>query len=123
LVSLTKKGKEGVEEIMMMMENFRNETPTELNGEKVTRFFDYQSGIIRDLVNNTTRSTEIDHANVLQFETEKGSLITVRPSGTEPKIKFYFSVKAPLNNKAEFKAVNQQLENKLDNVMKSLSLA
>jgi phosphoglucomutase len=113
LVSLTKKGKEGVEEIMMMMENFRNETPTELNGEKVTRFFDYQSGIIRDLVNNTTRSTEIDHANVLQFETEKGSLITVRPSGTEPKIKFYFSVNSKVENN-ETEQTIEMLERRLD---------
>ena len=92
LVSLTKKGKEGVEEIMTMMEGFRNNTPKSLAGEKVTKFIDYQSGIVKDLENNTEKSTETDLSNVLQFETEKGSLITVRPSGTEPKIKFYFSV-------------------------------
>jgi len=92
LISLTKKGKEGLEEIMAMMERFRNDTPKSLAGEQVTKFIDYQSGIIRDFSNNTEIETGIDRSNVLQFETEKGSLITVRPSGTEPKIKFYFSV-------------------------------
>lgn len=92
LISLTKKGKEGLEEIMAMMESFRNETPKSLAGEKVTKFIDYQSGIIKDLKNNTENPIKTDRSNVLQLETEKGSLITVRPSGTEPKIKFYFSV-------------------------------
>lgn len=92
LVSLTKKGKEGLEEIMSMMERFRNDTPKSLAGERVTKFIDYQSGIVKDLEKNTEKSTDTDRSNVLQFETEKGSLITVRPSGTEPKIKFYFSV-------------------------------
>ena len=113
LVSLTKKGKEGLEEIMAMMESFRNETPTTLAGEKVTRFIDYQSGIVRNLANNTENSTGIDLSNVLQFETEKGSLITVRPSGTEPKIKFYFSVNSKVkNNNTEKTIVN--LEQQLD---------
>lgn len=92
LVSLTKRGKEGLEEIMAMMEGFRNDTPKSLAGEKVTKFIDYQSGVVKNMENNTETSTGIDRSNVLQFETEKGSLITVRPSGTEPKIKFYFSV-------------------------------
>jgi phosphoglucomutase len=113
LVSLTKKGKEGVEEIMAMMESFRTDTPTELNGEKVTKFIDYQSGVIRDLVNNTELSTGIDRSNVLQFETEKGSLITVRPSGTEPKIKFYFSVNSKVQNN-DTQLTIEMLEHRLD---------
>lgn len=113
LVSLTKKGKAGLEEIMAMMENFRNNTPTSLAGEKVAKFIDYQSGVIHDFTNNTEADTGIDRSNVLQFETEKGSLITVRPSGTEPKIKFYFSVNCKVeNNNTEQTITN--LEQQLD---------
>ena len=113
LVSLTKKGKEGVEEIMSMMESFRNDTPQSLAGEKVIRFIDYQSGISKDLENNSEKSTETDRSNVLQFETEKGSLITVRPSGTEPKIKFYFSVNSEVINGNTEKTITI-LEKRLD---------
>lgn len=113
LVSLTKEGKEGVEEIMAMMESFRNDTPKSLAGEKVVRFIDYQSGISKNLENNTEKSTETDRSNVLQFETEMGSLITVRPSGTEPKIKFYFSVNSKVIDGNTEKTITL-LEERLD---------
>ena len=93
LKSVTKKGKSGAEEIKLMMEKFRTSPPEALAGEKVTVLKDYQAGISRNLITGAEESIELPKSNVLQFFTEKGSKISVRPSGTEPKIKFYFSVK------------------------------
>ena len=93
LKSLTKKGKTGAEEIAKMMENFRATPPATLGGEKVTLVKDYESSISKDLVSGAETSINLPKSNVLQFFTENGSKISVRPSGTEPKIKFYFSVR------------------------------
>ncbi len=93
LVSMTKKGKSGLLEIKNMMESYRSNTPKELAGEKVVEFSDYQEGVRISFPSGESQQIDLDQSNVLQFRTEKGSLITVRPSGTEPKIKFYFSVK------------------------------
>lgn len=122
LLSITKQGKSGAEEIQEMIHNLRTNPPTEIDGSKVVMIKDYQSLESINPIGNTKEAIDLPKSNVLQYFTEDGTKVTARPSGTEPKIKFYFSVKAPLNNKAEFKTVNQQLENKLDNVMQSLNL-
>ncbi len=93
LKSVTKKGKTGAEEIKAMMERFRSTPPSTLGGEKVTILKDYQASISRNLETGDEETIDLPKSNVLQFFTEKGSKISVRPSGTEPKIKFYFSVK------------------------------
>lgn len=92
LLSITKKGKAGLEEIQQLIENYRNNTPKTLAGENVIEFSDYLSGTSSNLISGQQTKLEHDASNVLQFKTDKGSLITVRPSGTEPKIKYYFSV-------------------------------
>jgi len=122
LLSITKQGKSGAEEIQEMIHNLRTNPPTEIDGSKVVMIKDYQSLESINPIGNTKEAIDLPKSNVLQYFTEDGTKVTARPSGTEPKIKFYFSVKALLNNKAEFKTVNQQLENKLDNVMQSLNL-
>ncbi len=92
LKSVTKKGKAGAEEIKGMMESFRSNPPTTLGGQKVTNLKDYSVGLSTDLISGKQTALNFPKSNVLQFITENGGKISVRPSGTEPKIKFYFSV-------------------------------
>lgn len=120
LVSLTKKGKSGAEEIKAMMEKFRNNPPAQLGGSKVTTLKDYELRTETDLTNNTSKPLELPKSDVLQFITEDGSIISARPSGTEPKIKFYCSVNAPLADKAQFKEVEGQLSDKIAKLMADL---
>jgi len=120
LVSLTKKGKTGAEEIKAMMEKFRNNPPLTLGGSKVKTLKDYELGIETDL--DTQEKTKLDFpkSDVLQFITEDGSIVSARPSGTEPKIKFYCSVNAPLADKAQFKATDAKLGDKIKSLMADL---
>ncbi|MGB0175832.1 MAG: phospho-sugar mutase [Owenweeksia sp.] len=113
LVAITKKGKQGAEEISAMMERFRTSPPLEIGGEKVIRRLDYKSGINKDLETGVETSIDLPQSNVVQFITDKGSKITARPSGTEPKIKFYFSVHTELADRSQFKTVKAQLENRI----------
>lgn len=122
LLSVVRKGKTGAEEIQQMMVNFRNNPPTEINGSKVIMTKDFELQIEKDLVKNTEKAIEIPKSNVLQFFTEDGSKISMRPSGTEPKIKFYFSVKEELKSKDEFEAVNSKLDLKLYAILKDLDI-
>jgi phosphoglucomutase len=122
LVSITKKGKSGAEEIVAMMERFRNNPPSSLGGSKVVALKDYGLRKETDLNNNTTSEIALPKSDVLQFVTEDGSIISARPSGTEPKIKFYCSVNKPLASKADFDKVNQELEDKVDAIMKDLAV-
>jgi phosphoglucomutase len=122
LISLTKKGKSGAEEIEKMMHDMRNNPPQTINGSKLVKLIDYQNQYEKDLT--TGKQTPIDFpvSNVLQFITEDESKISARPSGTEPKIKFYFSVNTKLNNKADFEKVNADLDKKIDNIINELNL-
>jgi len=122
LISITKKGKAGADEIKSMMENYRNQTPKVLGGNKVVILKDYKNGISKDMTTGVTEIIDLPSSNVLQFFTEDGSIISARPSGTEPKIKFYCSVKAPLNNRSEFQAVEHQLDEKLMGMLKDLGI-
>ncbi len=112
LVSLTKKGISGTKEIQSMMAKFRFVPPTEIAGEKVIEIRDYHAQKAKDLATGETRPIDLPKSDVLQFFTESGSKITVRPSGTEPKIKFYFSMKAPATDSVEeaMKALDKKLE-------------
>ncbi len=123
LLSITKKGKSGAEEIQLMMENYRMQPPVEINNSKVVLIKDYELCIEEDILNNTTKKIDLPVSNVLQFFTADGSKITVRPSGTEPKIKFYFGVKEHLNSKAEFEVVNKKLEQKIKDIISSMKLS
>lgn len=93
LMSITLKGKAGLEEIQHKMEQYRSNTPTSIAGEEIVTFTDYLVGKTFNLITGKEESIDFEPSNVLQFKTKNDSLITVRPSGTEPKIKYYFSVR------------------------------
>ncbi|MGY3052604.1 phosphoglucomutase [Pedobacter sp. UYEF25] len=120
LVSLTKKGKTGAEEIKAMMEGFRNNPPKSLGGSKVAVLKDYELGKETDLHTKEVIKLDYPTSDVLQFITEDGSIVSARPSGTEPKIKFYCSVNAPLANAKDFDKVNSELTDKVNAVMEDL---
>jgi phosphoglucomutase len=122
LISLTKKGMAGTEEINKMMENFRKNPPQTLAGSRVVKVADYQNLIEKDLISGEEKALHFEKSNVLQFFTEDGSKISARPSGTEPKIKFYFSVKGYLDSKENFDLVEQSLKDKIDFIIKDLAL-
>jgi phosphoglucomutase len=122
LVSITKKGKRGAEEIGEMMESFRTKTPTVLGGETVVEILDYQSSQQKNLQTGESNRIDLPKSNVLQFVTDNGSRITARPSGTEPKIKFYFSVNQKLESKADFIQVREQLMDRIESMKTSLGV-
>ncbi|MEI6695337.1 MAG: phospho-sugar mutase [Bacteroidota bacterium] len=122
LLSITKKGKSGAEEIQAMMDAYRSHPPTMINGVKVTMIKDYQMQTATDYSSNTTDVIDLPKSNVLQFFTADGSKITVRPSGTEPKIKFYFGVKGDLVSIADYEKVNLQLNDKIKAIIEDMKL-
>ncbi len=113
LINLVRKGAEGEQQIKDMMDKFRNNPPKELTGKKVVRALDYKTQVEKNFIANTTSPIPLPKSDVLQFYLEDGSKISVRPSGTEPKIKFYISVNTKLNSKAEFKKVSEGLDSKI----------
>jgi phosphoglucomutase len=121
LKSVTKKGKKGAEEIQEMMKRFRQTPPKQLGGSKVTTLKDYQAGTSQDLTSGKTEPLDFPKSNVLQFLTEDGSKISVRPSGTEPKIKFYFSVKGSLPNEEDYYERLKQLSEKINQMVGELT--
>lgn len=122
LVSLVKKGIDGAAEIKQTMVDLRNNPPESLNEEKVVLIEDYQTGIAKNIQDHTEYSIDIPKSNVLIFYTEAGSKIAARPSGTEPKIKFYISVQESLHTSADFTTVQQQLDGKIEAIKKDLQL-
>jgi phosphoglucomutase len=122
LVSITKKGKTGAEEIKALMERFRTNTPSSLGGSKVVSLKDYELGMETDLLTGSTKTLDYPTSDVLQFITADGCIISARPSGTEPKIKFYCSVKTALPDKNEFSKKDQLLEEKIESIMKDLAV-
>ena len=123
LISITKKGMNGQKEIADMMEGYRKNPPSVIHGSKVAQLLDYELSIGKNLITGESWKIELPKSNVLQFITEDGSKISARPSGTEPKIKFYFSVNTKLNNKAEFDAKYAELEAKIKGIIASLQLS
>lgn len=122
LISMTKKGIEGAQEIKQMMVDARNNPLRQVNGSKVIRIEDYQLSISKDLVSGKESVIDIPKSNVLIYYTEDGSKIALRPSGTEPKIKFYISVNTKLNNASEFHQQNDFLNKRIDAIVKDMKL-
>ncbi|MES2419066.1 MAG: phospho-sugar mutase, partial [Bacteroidota bacterium] len=120
LVSITKKGKTGAEEIKAMMEKFRNNPPAKLGASEVITLKDYELNKETDIKTGTTRELGFPKSDVLQFITADGSIISARPSGTEPKIKFYCSVNTPLSKAEDFKVTEVKLAEKIKTIMTDL---
>lgn len=123
LISITKKGMNGQKEIAEMMENYRKQPPQQLAGSPVVQLLDYQLQQSTHLLTGEKKPIALPKSNVLQFITADGSKISARPSGTEPKIKFYFSVNAPLPNKEAYETVLEQLKSKIDHIIRDMQLA
>jgi len=122
LINIVRKGKEGADEIKAMMKGYRSNPPASINNSKVIRINDYDKLISIDKVKGTTSKIELVQSDVLQFFLEDGSKISVRPSGTEPKIKFYFSVNTKLSSASEFEETMKLLENRIADIIKDLKL-
>ncbi len=120
LSSITKKGQSGAEEIQLMMKKFRSTPPLHLGGSPVIKVLDFQNSTSIDLSSDKETPLHFPKSNVLQFLTEDGSRVSVRPSGTEPKIKFYFSTKCSLDSKEKYAETFQSLEKKLDSLNQDL---
>jgi phosphoglucomutase len=122
LISITKKGMNGQAEIAKMMEDYRQSPPTMIDGEAVTTLLDYELQVGKNLETGETWKINLPKSNVLQFKTANGSKISARPSGTEPKIKFYFSVNTILKDKASFDTTYQMLQDKIKAIISSMQL-
>jgi len=120
LKSITKKGLQGAEEIKQMMQNFRSSPPKDLAGSPLSAIIDYQKGV---KINSDGKKEAVDFpkSNVLQYLTNDGTKVSVRPSGTEPKIKFYFSVKGKIENE-NYLETEKKLKNKVHNLLNDLNL-
>ena len=122
LISITKKGRDGQQQIADMMEQYRNHPPKTLGGVEVTGLYDYEKKEARDLTNGQVCIIELPKSNVLQFILKDGSKVSARPSGTEPKIKFYFSVQGRLEKPEDFDNTYAGLGNKIESIIKDLGL-
>lgn len=121
LINLVRTGADGEQQIKAMMEKFRKDPPKTLAGEKVERLLDYKISEEKNLSNGKTSPINLPKSDVLQFYTAEGSKISVRPSGTEPKIKFYISVKSKLKNASEFSDVEKSLNDKINSIGKEIA--
>lgn len=122
LISITKKGRDGQAEIAAMMEKFRKDPPSTLGGVQVIGTYDYERKEARNLESGQLSTIDLPKSNVLQFVLKDGSKISARPSGTEPKIKFYFSVQAPLDTAENFDVQWNVAGEKIDAIIKDLAL-
>jgi phosphoglucomutase len=122
LISVVKKGIEGANEIKQMMTDLRENPVTEIDGEKVKYVYDYDASVRNDLITKTKSTIDLPKSNVLIYETENGTRMAARPSGTEPKIKFYFSVNAPLKSAGDFEKIGDSLDAKIKRIIKELNL-
>lgn len=122
MISITKKGKSGAEEIQEMMATYRSNPPKTIAGINVLKVLDYKESKALDMVSGQETAIDMDKSNVLQFLLADGSKVSARPSGTEPKIKFYFSVNEPLHQSNDFEKVEASLNAKIDAIAKDLGL-
>lgn len=122
LVNIVKKGSEGAAQIKEMMNTYRSNPPKAINNSKVIRINDYKLQIINDLITGSKNVTGLTKSDVLQFFLEDGSKISVRPSGTEPKIKFYFSVNTKLESADKFAEAEQVLDKRIDDIIRDMKL-
>jgi phosphoglucomutase len=123
LVSITKKGMEGLAQINQMMVDLRENPLKEINGERVVMMEDYKSSVAKNLFTNEEETMDIPKSDVLIYYTEDGSKICARPSGTEPKIKYYISVKTELDSVANFTSVEEVLDEKIKNIITAMQLS
>nr|WP_298999209.1 phospho-sugar mutase [uncultured Allomuricauda sp.] len=122
LVSLTKKGISGAEEIKQMLKDFKENPVESVQGSKVVWIEDYNTSISKNVQTGEEKPIDLPKSNVLIYETEDGTRIAARPSGTEPKVKFYISTNAKLATEADFKSVNSQLDTKIKGILAELNL-
>ena len=122
LVSVIRKGKEGQEEIAKMMSDYRSDPPRNLGGSPIVGIKDYLNGEALALINGSKTPIDMERSNVLQFTTADSTVVSIRPSGTEPKIKFYFGVRAELNDTARFGEVQAELDGKIESIKKEMGL-
>jgi phosphoglucomutase len=120
LISITKKGKSGADEIKQMMKDLRATPPKTLGGSRLVKLMDYEMQTETDLLTGAKKPIALPKSDVLQFVMEDGSKASARPSGTEPKIKFYFSVKEKLASKDQYDAVSKKCDEKIDQTIKDL---
>lgn len=122
LLSITRKGKSGLEEIQAMMDGFRSNTPTSIGGVELVRLIDYELQSETDMLSGSKKEISFPISNVLQFFLKDGTKITVRPSGTEPKIKFYFGMTAELTDRADYERVRSRLDGRINEIIDALGL-
>jgi len=122
LISITRKGMDGQQQIAAMMEDYRKNPPKNINGSDVVELLDYELRKGKNMKTGKEWEIKLPKSNVLQFILEDGTKISARPSGTEPKIKFYFSVNTPLKNAEDFDKVNKQLDEKIKGIITSMKL-
>ena len=123
LINIVRKGKEGADEIKAMMTTFRNNPPKVINNSKVVKINDYETLISIDCLTGKKSGIDLIKSDVLQFFLEDGSKISVRPSGTEPKIKFYFSVNTKLETAARFDETEAFLNKRINDIIEDMRLA
>lgn len=122
LISITKKGMNGSKEIADMMQEYRDNPPKEIAGSPVVELCDYEKQEKKNLKTGSIEKINLPKSNVLQFFTEDGSKISARPSGTEPKIKFYFSVNMTLEKSSDFEVADKKLQDKIQEIISSMKL-
>ncbi|SHE94662.1 phosphoglucomutase [Arenibacter palladensis] len=122
LISLTKKGMSGAEEIKQMMIDFKDNPVESIDGSKVVVVEDYNTATSKNVITGKVTPIDIPKSNVLIYITEDGTKMAARPSGTEPKIKFYFSINTKLKNAADYKKVDAELEAKIERILKELNI-
>lgn len=122
LISVVRKGQSGSEEIKKMMDDFRSTPPSRINGSSMVMIKDYQLSVSKDMLAGTTIPISLPKSNVLQFFLEDGSKISVRPSGTEPKIKFYFSVRERLLTRSDFEKADENLGVRVKAIIEDMNL-
>ncbi|MEP7372568.1 MAG: phospho-sugar mutase [Chitinophagaceae bacterium] len=122
LISITKKGMDGQQQIAAMMESYRSNPPKTINGSAVVQLLDYELSKGINPQTGEEWAITLPKSNVLQFVLADGTLISARPSGTEPKIKFYFSINEKLNSPAEFDVVNKKLDEKIKAIIADMKL-
>jgi phosphoglucomutase len=122
LVSITKKGMDGAQQISQMMTDMRENPVKEIDGEQIETLSDYESSIRTNLITGEKTTIDLPKSNVLIYQTKSGTRIAARPSGTEPKIKFYFSVNGTLDKTENAKSLENQLDQKIQRIIKELEL-
>ncbi len=122
LISITKKGMDGQKQIAEKMAHYRNQPPSSINGSPVLKLLDYQVSLGKNFKTGETWKINLPVSNVLQFILEDGSKISARPSGTEPKIKFYFSVHENLSGRSAYHVTDQLLQKRIDGIIRDLKL-